>query len=1021
MVGRLGLAFRYLVLVTLTGLLAGFLAASIWLVGLTPHFHETAFSIGLGTKEVSSLGEFSAQGNMRRQGGTAVQWIGWLTPAENAGISVGDTIIAVNGIPLRTRPEAFWRAYLRATPGTEIRFEVKRDGSTWTESLAVRDPEEVRRERGWLDITWFGQEKAKELGVEPGRGVLIEKVAEGLAADSAGLRPHDIVLEANGSEIPDPGSFRRLIAATPPGQMLKLKVSRGHDTLDVAPTVTKEPSPTVTYRHGGSWVSSGSPAKATWTFYGPFLAMSLLCLAVGAILGWARPRDPVAFQCGVLFLAIGFQPLGAAPFQASWPTWALALFGAVLEISTGLGLLLTLRVFAVFPNRSRLGSLLLRLQVPYLAFLVLWGSYQILDTLSQVSGLSLYSAVPKQMTAFFGALDEVDAAILIYAATLASLVIAQGIEARRGARPQLRILELSLGFGVIALFLFGAGGAIFRIAPASWQVSRGFVTYYLPIVLFCAVPIGFAYTVLARKVFGIRFIIRRGIQHLLLSRGVLAAEGLLLFVIVEEALRRSPSAIGTSVPAVAGLAGAASVFAITGLAKVNRPFMRRIDRRFFRENYDARTVLLGMSQKMSAFRVSSEILEQAGQAILATLHPWHLAFLLGGPDAGGMTAAWSGTSSRDRTHRGLGHEPQGSTAPGPAAGNSERLQESIGALRDGGPWLDVPPEEEGVRAEESEATGAIELLVAIPSSKGMIGCIALAGKLSEEPFSREDKELLTTVATQMGLALENARLLEVAKREAEQAKELGIARQVQQNLFPRDLPKPPGWDLAATCRPAREVGGDYYDVFQIDEDHVALALGDVSGKGIGPALVMSNVQAMIRAELRRPGANLGEVLSVVNQHLHSSTSAEMFITLFLAVLNTRTGELRYANGGHNPPFVVGPGTQAPIKLTDAGPIVGIIPGMVYSDSRLALEPGSALVIYSDGVTEAASGSGDMFGEERLVTELLHSGSQGAGGTMQQVLAAVDQFAAGAEQADDISLIVIGRVSPSDIAVPEEGQ
>jgi serine phosphatase RsbU (regulator of sigma subunit) len=271
----------------------------------------------------------------------------------------------------------------------------------------------------------------------------------------------------------------------------------------------------------------------------------------------------------------------------------------------------------------------------------------------------------------------------------------------------------------------------------------------------------------------------------------------------------------------------------------------------------------------------------------------------------------------------------------------------------------------------------------------------------------EGKDELWSVAdsfNQMAKGLERSREIELAKERLE--KELEIARQVQQNLFPRELPASPGWEFAAICRPARQVGGDYYDLFEISWDEIAFALGDVCGKGLGPALLMSNVQAMIRSGLRQSATDISDLTRDLNEHLLSSTSSDMFITLFVGVLNTKSGRLRYVNGGHNPPMVLTASGQEPVTLRKGGPLVGIIPGVHFEQGEALLEPGCLLVLFSDGITEAASESGDMFGEERLVEALKESRSLPASAVLAHVIEAVDRFAGKSEQADDMSVVVI---------------
>jgi sigma-B regulation protein RsbU (phosphoserine phosphatase) len=248
---------------------------------------------------------------------------------------------------------------------------------------------------------------------------------------------------------------------------------------------------------------------------------------------------------------------------------------------------------------------------------------------------------------------------------------------------------------------------------------------------------------------------------------------------------------------------------------------------------------------------------------------------------------------------------------------------------------------------------------------------------------------------------------EVEHRALRLEKELEIARQVQQGLFPSELPRCAGWEVAATCRPARQVAGDYYDVFSCGDDLV-FALGDVSGKGLGPALVMANAQATIRSRLRRGGISLSTLFEELNQQLLESSSAGMFITLFIGIVDTRTGRLRYANGGHNPPYLCpGPGAE-PRPLVEGGVIVGALPDMRWEEAEALMPPGSALFVYSDGLTEAVDETGDMYDERRLLELLVGAGPAGAADLLAGAFEGIDRFRGRAEQSDDMSVVVIRR-------------
>jgi sigma-B regulation protein RsbU (phosphoserine phosphatase) len=239
--------------------------------------------------------------------------------------------------------------------------------------------------------------------------------------------------------------------------------------------------------------------------------------------------------------------------------------------------------------------------------------------------------------------------------------------------------------------------------------------------------------------------------------------------------------------------------------------------------------------------------------------------------------------------------------------------------------------------------------------------------------------------------------------------ELRVAREIQMGLVPRDfarLTAGGGPDLFACLEPARAVGGDLYDVFRLDEGRLALVLGDVSGKGIPAALFMVMTLTLVRS-IARLTSRPDEVLARVNDDLAADNPSSMFVTLFFGVLDTDTGLLAYASGGHLPPILLREG-QVPRPLFErGGPLVGALGGLTFPGAEVQLEPGDLVLAYTDGVTEALAPNGTLFGNERLLTLLAAAGPRTGRDAVDAVLRGVRAFAADAEQADDIAMLAVG--------------
>ncbi len=234
--------------------------------------------------------------------------------------------------------------------------------------------------------------------------------------------------------------------------------------------------------------------------------------------------------------------------------------------------------------------------------------------------------------------------------------------------------------------------------------------------------------------------------------------------------------------------------------------------------------------------------------------------------------------------------------------------------------------------------------------------------------------------------------------------EMNIARDIQMELLPKTFPKLPGLDMYAFTVPARHVGGDCYDVIDIGDGKLAITIGDVSGKGTPAAILMANVQAAVRA-LSESNVPAAELITRVNKLVHGYTEDSVFITFFYSVLDTRTGELVYVNAGHNPPCILRRDGSRDY-LDRGGLVVGVMSGSEYDEGRALLHAGDDLVLYTDGVTEAENTEDEMFGEERLEQLLVEHRHASAREIEEQVYSSIKDFAAGAPQTDDLTMVIV---------------
>jgi len=235
--------------------------------------------------------------------------------------------------------------------------------------------------------------------------------------------------------------------------------------------------------------------------------------------------------------------------------------------------------------------------------------------------------------------------------------------------------------------------------------------------------------------------------------------------------------------------------------------------------------------------------------------------------------------------------------------------------------------------------------------------------------------------------------------------ELSVANKMQQSILPTSFPKGPGFDIFGSMKPARDVGGDFFDVLYLEDGRIGLVVADVSDKGVPAALFMMSSRTLIKGAAVGHDAP-GKVLSEVNQLLQAENDAAMFVTVFYAAFDPASGRLAYANGGHNTPLVVHADGRATVLPPTGGIALGVAPGFAYEERTTTLQPGDYVVLYTDGVSEAENEQGDQFGLERLREVFANEMPQDSRAANAAVFAAVEAFAGEAPQFDDVTCLTL---------------
>jgi sigma-B regulation protein RsbU (phosphoserine phosphatase) len=305
------------------------------------------------------------------------------------------------------------------------------------------------------------------------------------------------------------------------------------------------------------------------------------------------------------------------------------------------------------------------------------------------------------------------------------------------------------------------------------------------------------------------------------------------------------------------------------------------------------------------------------------------------------------------------------------------------------------------------------LLLPIRSKDQLVGVMSLGRRRSRHDYDATDKESLLSVGGQLALVIENSRLTERMVADEKLRRELALATEVQRRLLPAQAPECSAIELAGFCQPARGVGGDYYDFFQLDRQQVGIAIADVAGKGIAAALQMSTVQATLRGlmsgDLAHHQVNNSPALMVetLNRLIRGATGGANYVTFFYAQFDECTRRLTYVNAGHNPPILFSAGAADEYKeLSCGGMFVGMFELGAYEQEAVPMLSGDVLIAFTDGLSEALNVNGEEFGEARIQAVLAATAQLSASEISAAIVQRAQVWCAGAPQHDDLTFIVL---------------
>jgi len=314
------------------------------------------------------------------------------------------------------------------------------------------------------------------------------------------------------------------------------------------------------------------------------------------------------------------------------------------------------------------------------------------------------------------------------------------------------------------------------------------------------------------------------------------------------------------------------------------------------------------------------------------------------------------------------------------------------------------------RARDSIITAHIKSAVCVPlwNNEKVIGIVYADRTSLADQFNEEDLKLLTLLANLAAVKIENARLVEKALENERMERELALASQIQRDLLPKGSPCLEGYEICGLNLQCFEVGGDYYDFLTIDEGRLGVIIADVSGKGVGAALLMASLRASLQSEISAdydPAA----MTSRLSEFVHRSSASNCFITFVFCEINLQTGEVRYVNAGHNPPAVLRPKGDIE-RLGPTGMCLGMFPASTYEVGTLRLAKGDILLLFTDGLTESRNKAGQEMGEQKIFDFLKRNAKRPAPELLKDIKAQFQDFNAGVKPFDDTTLVLIKRTS-----------
>jgi sigma-B regulation protein RsbU (phosphoserine phosphatase) len=818
----------------------------------------------------------------------------------------------------------------------------------------------IRRDRRMRTVTWSRGPDDDDLPFKltdrRGFVLVIRNIVPGGAADVAGAREGDLLLRIDGVSVLHRFGPSYLIDVHPEGSTAKFIVERDGALLQLDVRLVK---------------------IIDITYFAQFL-LGIGFLFVGYFVVMVRPDGSIQRK----FARFGYAALLFFAFSRTGisvmydPLWLVYAMRTVVILVRILAPPTFLTFFLYFPYRHAV--LDRKWFVPLLYML------STIFTLPLLLDLLRISLFAERTARIFILLDYgfLLAGLVIFVVSYYSLRM-------RDRRRQLRPIMQSA--------LIGAATFAYLIVMSTTYPLAAYLEPWLvaPAFLIVGIAPAFGYSIVKHRVMDVTVFVKRSIIYGIVTMAIAMIYLLLVF------------GLGNMVGAILGETDnkVLTVFAFVIIALVFDPLKKRVqnwvDRVFYRERYNYQKALLQFSSDLPRTRQLEDVLTSIVHTISSTMHVEKVGVGLC-DDKIGCSLMSRGIPedicSFRQSGNGMVQLLERTKAPVSFESPDEGQQRQL-------------PEEERARIRAS----GVVLFIPILIQDRLIGAIIVGQKLSGALYSQEDLDLLSTVAGQAAIAIENARLLESEVEKQKYREQLAIAKRIQQGLLPREKPPISSLDISGVSIPAMSVGGDYFDYITLPGDRLLVVVADVAGKGMSAALYMARVQGLIRYAAHLYDSPR-DILTSVNRHIYEGIERNSFVTMILALFDMSSGRVTVCRAGHTQPLIASNGHLS--YLGSEGMGLGLEEGTLFEESLrevvVQMHAGNTFLLYSDGLTEAMDSRQQEFGEERVGRIVTESGDLSARELQDALLRSVESHRGSAEQHDDITLVVI-RV----LASPEE--